>query len=147
MSGRHRYQGHRAQSYFVADEDLLTELRASQRTFNGAYMRTALGNMGFSLTVLRLFGRLFYRIGIVYAVLAFLLCVCTFFRARYARHDIADTHDPDDDTLSLLAIPTVGQEHKKSFGRPFVTAGKIVAVVAFVVAGTEIALFVLILQL
>jgi hypothetical protein len=141
-------------------------------------MRTALGNLGFSLTVLRLFGRLFYRsepffsphfllllwscrnihrtfffsvmvvlVGIVYAVLAFLLCVCTFFRARYARHDIADTHDADDDTLSLLAIPTVGQEHKKSFGRPFVTAGKIVAVVAFVVAGTEIALFVLILQL
>jgi hypothetical protein len=86
-------------------------------------------------------------VGIVYAVLAFLLCICAFFRARYARHGIADTADDDDNTLSLLAIPTVGQEHKQSFGRPFVTAGKIVAVVAFVVAGTEIALFVLVLQL
>ncbi|KAH9957467.1 hypothetical protein BGW80DRAFT_1381391, partial [Lactifluus volemus] len=145
MSGRHRYQGHRAHSYLVEDVDRLTELRASQRTYNGAYMRTALGNLGFSLTVLRLFDRLFYRIGIVYAVLAFLLCVCAFFRARYARYDIADTDDADD-TLSSLAIPTVGQEHKQSFGRPFVTAGNIVALVAFVVAGTEIALFVLVLQ-
>jgi hypothetical protein len=71
------------------------------------------------------------------------LCVCALFRARY---DIADTDDADD-TLSLLGIPTVGQEHKQSFGRPFVKAGNIVALVAFVVAGTEIALFVLILQL
>jgi hypothetical protein len=85
-------------------------------------------------------------VGIVYAVLAFLLCVCAFFRARYARHDLADTDDADD-PLSLLAIPTVGQEHKQSFGRPFVTSGNIVAVVAFVVAGIEIALFVLVLQL
>jgi hypothetical protein len=85
-------------------------------------------------------------VGIVYAVLAFLLCVCAFFRTPYARYDIADTDDADD-TLSWLAIPTVGQEHKQSFGRPFVTAGNIVAVVAFVVAGTEIALFVLVMQL
>ncbi|KAH9962743.1 hypothetical protein BGW80DRAFT_1475710, partial [Lactifluus volemus] len=111
MSGRHRYQGHHAHSYLVEDVVRLTELRASQRTYNGA-----------------LFDRLFYRIGIVYAVLAFLLCVCAFFRARYARYDIADTDDADD-TLSLLAIPTVGQEHKQSFGRPFVTAGNIVALV------------------
>jgi hypothetical protein len=85
-------------------------------------------------------------VGIVYAVLAFLLCICPFFRARYARYDIADT-DNADDTLSLLEIHTVGQEHKQSFGRPFVTAGNIVALVASVVAGTEIALFVLVLQL
>jgi hypothetical protein len=82
-------------------------------------------------------------VGIVNVVLAFLLCVCALFRARY---DIADTDDADD-TLSLLGIPTVGQEHKQSFGRTFVTAGNVVALVAFVLAGTEIALFVLVLQL
>jgi hypothetical protein len=67
-------------------------------------------------------------------------------RARYERYDIADTDDADD-TLSLLEIPTVGQEHKQSYGRPFVTDGNTVAVVAFVVAGTEITLFVVVLQL
>jgi hypothetical protein len=55
-------------------------------------------------------------VDIVYAVLAFLLGVCTFFRPRYARHDMADMEDVDD-RVSLLAIPTVGQEHKRSFGR------------------------------
>ena len=44
-------------------------------------------------------------------------------------------------------MPTVGQEHKQSFGQPFVTAGHIVALVAGVVAATEIALLVLVLQL
>jgi hypothetical protein len=60
---------------------------------------------------------------------------------------VADTDHADD--TSLLAIPIVGQEHKRSFGpgRPLVTAGNIVAVVAFVIAGAEIALFALVLQL
>jgi len=146
MTGHRRYRGHRAQSFVCADVNQLIELRASQRTYNGAYVRTALGNLGFSLTVLRLFDRRFYRIGILYAVLAFLLCVCAFLRARHSRHSLADTDDSDD-TVNILAIPTVGQEHKQSFGRPFVTAGRIVALVACVVAGTEIALLVLVLQL
>ena len=55
--------------------------------------------------------------------------------------------DDSDDTINMFAISTVGQEHKQSFGPPFVTAGRIVALVACVVAGTEIALLVLVLQL
>jgi hypothetical protein len=46
---------------FLSSESLfvyLTELRASQCTYNGVYMRTAIGNLDFSLTVLRLFDRL-----------------------------------------------------------------------------------------
>lgn len=38
----------------------LTELRARQRTFEGAYRRTALANLGYALTVLRLFDPRFY---------------------------------------------------------------------------------------
>jgi len=53
--------GHRRQSYICTDADQLVELRASQRTYNGAYVRTALGILGYSLTVLRLFDRKFYR--------------------------------------------------------------------------------------
>jgi hypothetical protein len=55
------YSGHRKQSFICADVDELVELRASQRTYNGAYMRTALGILGYSLTILRLFDRMFYR--------------------------------------------------------------------------------------
>ncbi|KAI0308352.1 hypothetical protein B0F90DRAFT_1682083 [Multifurca ochricompacta] len=146
MMRRHRYRGHRARSFVSTDVDQLVELRARQRTYNGAYGRTVLGNLGYSLTVLRLFNRRFYRIGIMYAVLAFLLCICAFLRARHSRHDFADQDDADQ-TSGSLAIPTVGQEHEHPFGRPFVTPGRIVALVACVVAVTEVTLLVLVLQL
>jgi hypothetical protein len=38
----------------------LVELRARQRTFGGAYSRTALGNIGYALTILKIFDRQFY---------------------------------------------------------------------------------------
>jgi hypothetical protein len=132
-------------------------------------MRTALGVLGYSLTVLRLFDRHFYRgmrafytffssppLIALHLFLSFrvsrlvirrplLLVVClrvsprTPFAARLCGQD-----DAGDD---IPAIRTVGQEHKRLFGRPFVTAGRIVALVACIVAATEIALLVLILQL
>ena len=40
------------------------DLRAAQRTFDGAYVRTALGQMYFSLTIMRIFQREFFSIGI-----------------------------------------------------------------------------------
>ena len=39
----------------------VVELRARQRTFDGAYGRSALGNLGYALTVLRLFDERFHR--------------------------------------------------------------------------------------
>jgi len=156
------FSGHRRDSFICADVDELVELRAHQRTYNGAYVRTALGILGYSLAVLRLFDRKFYRsmpnlpfshsfhliilVGLLYAALAFPLSVCAFLRARHSRHDYADRNDTGD-TTNILAIRTVGQDHKQLFGRPFVTAGRIVAFVACIVAATEIVLLVLVLQL
>ena len=74
------------------------------------------------------------------------MSVCAFLRARHSRHDYADRDDVGN-TAHLSAIPTVGQEHKPVFGRPFVTAGHIIALVAGVVATTEIALLVLVLRI
>jgi len=143
---QHRYHGHRRDSFICVDVDELVELRAHQRTYNGAYARTALGILGYALTVLRLFDRKFYRIGLLYAALAFLLSVCAFIRARHSRHDYADRDDAGD-TTDTSVIRTVGQDHKQLFGRPFVTAGRIVALVAYIVALTETVLLVFVLQL
>ena len=43
-------------------EDLneLVELRARQRTFHGAYSRTALGSLGYGLTILRLLDQAYH---------------------------------------------------------------------------------------
>ncbi|KAI9444643.1 hypothetical protein H4582DRAFT_1910361 [Lactarius indigo] len=47
---------------FSTDVDQLVELRACQRTFNGACTCTALGNLGYSLSVLRPFDCRFYLV-------------------------------------------------------------------------------------
>jgi len=142
-SPAHRYRGHRAHSFVPIDVNELVELRARQRTFDGAYARTALGNMGYSLTVLKLFDRRFYKIGLLYAVLAGLLFAVSFVRQSHSQQDFADGHRD----ASTPAIKTHGQTGKRIFGRPFVTAGWIVVMVSLIVATVEIALLVLILKL
>ncbi|KAI6143484.1 hypothetical protein BKA82DRAFT_4186487 [Pisolithus tinctorius] len=125
----HLYRGHRASSFSAIDLIELNELRARQRTFDGAYRRTALACLGYALTVLRLFDVRFYKIGILYS------------------HDFADRSSEKLSTLYKQAIATVGQEDAREFGRPFVTAGFDVALITVVVFAVEIAILALIIEL
>ncbi|KIK66234.1 hypothetical protein GYMLUDRAFT_239220 [Collybiopsis luxurians FD-317 M1] len=166
----HRYRGHRAESFYASDVNELVEIRARQRTFYGAYFRTALGNLGYALTILRLFDSRFYKIGLLFTILGALLFVLSFLRDRHSRHDFADPRtssstNSNSATTSTSAtthqhlrqgsfsydpadvIQTVGQKGTRVFGRPFVTAGWIVVGVAGVVLAVEIGLLVLILQI
>ena len=52
----------------VLSNDELVEIRAAQRTFEGAYIRTALGQFSFALIVLKIFTSEFYSIGALFAV-------------------------------------------------------------------------------
>ncbi|KAH7911292.1 hypothetical protein BJ138DRAFT_1151046 [Hygrophoropsis aurantiaca] len=141
----HRYRGHRADSFLPTDIVELNELRARHRTFDGAYRRTALATLGYALTVLRLFDPQFYRIGILYLVLSALLYIVSYFRGRHSRHDFADQSEHKE--LYQNAIPTVGQEDRRQYGRPFITAGLNVVSVAAIVIAVEIALLVLVLRM
>ncbi|KZP33258.1 hypothetical protein FIBSPDRAFT_773808, partial [Athelia psychrophila] len=145
-TSRRRYRGHRANSFQTIDLNELVEIRARQRTFDGAYRRTALGNFGAALTILRLFDHRFYQIGILYAVLAGLLFVASFFRARHSRHDFADYDKEQYDPSRSRALKSSGQGGR-IFGRPFKTAGWIVVAVALLVAAVEICLMVMVLEL
>ncbi|KAJ7092498.1 hypothetical protein B0H15DRAFT_777453, partial [Mycena belliarum] len=145
--------GHRADSFQAADLTELVELRARQRTFHGAYSRTALSNLGYSLTILRLFDPRFYRIGLLFAVLGAALYILAFLRSRHSRHDFAD-YDKAESTEAdptqrpnRIVIRTKGQENTRVFGRPFITAGWIVVGVTALVAGVEIGLLVLVLKI
>lgn len=157
-------RGHRANSFRAGDINELVEIRARQRTFHGAYSRTALGILGSSLTILRLFDRRFYRsestclssspicffldpplVGILFAVLGGSLFILAYLRARHSRHDFADRRKEEQE--HQLAIKTVGQEGTRIFGRPFRTAGWIVLAMTSVIATVEIGLLVLIMQL
>ncbi|KAJ7698467.1 hypothetical protein B0H16DRAFT_1645086 [Mycena metata] len=148
----HRYRGHRVNSFQATDLTELVELRARQRTFHGAYGRTALSNLGYSLTILRLFDDRFYRIGLLFAILGSALYVLAFLRSRHSWHDFADDDKPESSGAPPQRPPrgvirTKGQENTRIFGRPFVTAGWIVIAVATVVAGVEIGLLVLVLKI
>ncbi|TFK36568.1 hypothetical protein BDQ12DRAFT_686631 [Crucibulum laeve] len=143
-TARRTYRGHRRHSFVAADVNELVELRARQRTFHGAYSRTALGALGYALTILRLFDREFHRIGLLFAILGGLLFVLAFLRSRHSRHDFADRNKEDDSHLQ--GIKTVGQDGGRIFGRPFVTAGWSVLQVTAVVAAVEIGMLVLILR-
>ncbi|KAJ7270663.1 hypothetical protein B0H12DRAFT_1229159 [Mycena haematopus] len=150
----HRYRGHRPASFQAADLAELVELRARQRTFHGAYTRTALTNLAFALTILRLFDPRFHRIGLLFAILGAALYVLAFLRARHSLHDFADFDKPEDSSAPSPrraphrdVICTKGQEGTRIFGRPFVTAGAIVVAVAVVVAAVEVALLVLVLRI
>ncbi|KAJ2079527.1 hypothetical protein H4R24_003727 [Coemansia sp. RSA 988] len=55
-----------AQTWTAAE---LLEVRARERTFDGAYWRTAVGLFGASLVVLRVFGLAFFPVGLVFLAL------------------------------------------------------------------------------
>ncbi|KAH6650147.1 hypothetical protein F5144DRAFT_35713 [Chaetomium tenue] len=57
---------HRARSVVLTTQELV-EIRAAQRTFEGAYMRTALSQFSFALVVLKIFTSDFYPIGALLA--------------------------------------------------------------------------------
>lgn len=58
---------HRARSVVLSGPELV-ELRAAQRTFEGAYIRTSLSQFSFALVVLKIFTAEFYSIGALFAV-------------------------------------------------------------------------------
>ncbi|KZT64202.1 hypothetical protein DAEQUDRAFT_769905 [Daedalea quercina L-15889] len=143
---KHRfYRGHRSHSFYLAEDDnALLELRARQRTFDGAYTRGAMATFGYSLTILRLFDKRFADIGIVYAILAGLLYVVAFLRHRKSRHDFADKHVG---RTWAHALPTIGQKGKQNFGRPLATASWFVLLLTAIVALVEAALLALIMRI
>ncbi|MCJ1225818.1 hypothetical protein MMC12_002467 [Toensbergia leucococca] len=63
----YRLRTHRARSVVLTNDELV-EIRAAQRTFEGAYIRTSLSQFSFALVVLKIFTAEFYSIGALFAV-------------------------------------------------------------------------------
>ncbi|GAA6051407.1 hypothetical protein JCM3770_000503 [Rhodotorula araucariae] len=135
------YSGHRRKSWVVDDADELLELRARARTFDGAYTRAALGNLGYALVVLKVFTAEFARIGLIYVILAVLVMLIAQLRRRRSDHDFADTHRPSDPAQASV------QASQRIWGREFRTSGDVVVLLGVVCTALYIAIFVLIMQL
>ncbi|KAG8526254.1 uncharacterized protein KY384_000247 [Bacidia gigantensis] len=80
-SDDYRLRAHRARSVILTDEELV-EIRAAQRTFEGAYIRTALGQFSFSLVILKIFTSEFYSIGALFAVYGAGILLLSLFRRQ-----------------------------------------------------------------
>lgn len=63
---RYRLRLHRARSVVLSPSELV-EIRAAQRTFEGAYIRTSLSQFSFALIVLKIFTSEFYSIGMYHS--------------------------------------------------------------------------------
>ncbi|CUA77965.1 hypothetical protein RSOLAG22IIIB_12945 [Rhizoctonia solani] len=146
----HRYRGHRRGSFSPLDVSEMVELRARGRTFYGAYARTALGNLGYSAVVLKLFDKRFYRIGLLYVILAVLLFIVSIVRRKHSRHDFSDLHAShgrfDGHHAAENEDGPNPPPRKRIFGRPFVTAGWVVVFLTSVVAIIEVILLIFLLQ-
>ncbi|KAA8911281.1 hypothetical protein FN846DRAFT_447821 [Sphaerosporella brunnea] len=78
---RYHFRGHRARSVQLTPSELI-EIRAAQRTFEGAYVRTALSQFSFALVVLKIFTHEFYPIGALFAAFGTAILFAALVRRR-----------------------------------------------------------------
>ncbi|PLW08461.1 hypothetical protein PCANC_24423 [Puccinia coronata f. sp. avenae] len=137
----HLYRGHRSRSLIVEDLDELTEWRARQRTFDGAYLRSALGCSFFALTITKMFRKDLSKIGLEFAVLALLILSISYIRRRRLNHDFSDAHVPvPPRSLPNIAAPRI-------WGREYRTPGDFVLLLGAAMAAIQISLIFLFVSL
>ncbi|KAG5921151.1 hypothetical protein E4U61_007084 [Claviceps capensis] len=83
------------QPAMVLSSQELVEVRAAQRTFEGAYMRTALGQFSFALVILKIFTEEFYAIGALFAVYGFAVLLVAGYRRYQGNRQFFTTRDLD----------------------------------------------------
>ncbi|EUC36324.1 hypothetical protein COCVIDRAFT_27824 [Bipolaris victoriae FI3] len=126
---RYRLHLHRARSVVLTSDELV-EIRAAQRTFEGAYMRTAIGQFSFALVVLKIFTAEFYSIGALFAVYGVGILFTSLFRRQQGNKQFFSEVGAD------------GLCHKK-----FRTSGNVVVALTALSISAYICLLVLTLKL
>ncbi|KAK1769614.1 hypothetical protein QBC33DRAFT_513110 [Phialemonium atrogriseum] len=83
---------HRARSVVLTSNEL-TEIRAAQRTFEGAYMRTAISQFSFALIILRIFTSEFYPIGALFAAYGATIILVAIYRRSEGNRQFFDLEE------------------------------------------------------
>ncbi|KIW28921.1 uncharacterized protein PV07_04774 [Cladophialophora immunda] len=102
---RFRLRMHRARSVDLTNEELV-EIRAAQRTFEGAYIRTSLSQFSFALVVLKIFTSEFYSIGALFAAYAVGLLLVSAYRRQQGNRQFFN--EVGDDGLGRKKFRTSG---------------------------------------
>lgn len=125
--------------------------RASQRTFDGAYARTALLQLSFAITIMRLFQSDFFWVGLACCVQAIGLLVTALYRywmtLRYEENFI-EAIDLSRSRIVVSGDRTIATEPTGVTLLPrFTTAGIIVACATAITFLVEVAIIVLIVRM
>src|SRR3954471_3623443 len=96
---------HRARSVDLTNDELV-EVRAAQRTFEGAYVRTSLSQFSFALVVLKIFTSEFYSIGALFAVYGAGVLLVSAYRRQQGNKQFF--HEVGDDGLGRKKFRTSG---------------------------------------
>ncbi|KAE8254890.1 hypothetical protein A4X13_0g3242 [Tilletia indica] len=147
----------------IYSKNNVLDLRAAQRTFDGAYARTALGQLSYSVVILRLFQSEFYLVGIAYVALAIGLLILSIWRYKLTMESPVETIDDHhhlthpvvavDDEHPSPPSPTRSRHHRHERQAPFKlndifrTAGDVVAAATAFTLALQIALLVLVVRL
>ncbi|KAK3310536.1 uncharacterized protein B0T15DRAFT_547240 [Chaetomium strumarium] len=98
---------HRARSVILTSQDVslslrnrLVEIRAAQRTFEGAYMRTALSQFSFALVVLKIFTSEFYPIGALLACYGAAVLLVAIYRRYEGNRQFFDAEEESETAFS-----------------------------------------------
>ncbi|KAK4461862.1 hypothetical protein QBC42DRAFT_226357 [Cladorrhinum samala] len=143
---------HRARSVVLTSQELV-EIRAAQRTFEGAYMRTALSQFSFALVILKIFTSEFYPIGALFACYGVSILLVAIYR-RYEGNrqffDSVESEDEDDDEGDTPQTDgTVRRQRRRTLvvKKKFRTSGNSVALLVLLSVSSYVALMVLLSQL
>ncbi|ODV80813.1 uncharacterized protein CANTADRAFT_88722 [Suhomyces tanzawaensis NRRL Y-17324] len=93
----------------VFHKDLKLDIRAHQRTYEGAYTRSAIGCLSFSIVIIKLFSKEFLPVGAVYTVYGCLLYFIGFFKAAsvdvyYNPDNHMEVYNTSGNTVVLLTV-------------------------------------------
>ncbi|KAI9483660.1 MAG: hypothetical protein EXX96DRAFT_559118 [Benjaminiella poitrasii] len=98
-------RGHRKESVLFTLVEL-QDLRAHQRTFEGAYWRTALAAFSSGLLILKVFTREFYKIGITFFVFGLAMLAIALWRRRTS-FDVFDQTIPYKTSGDWVILTTI----------------------------------------
>lgn len=144
---------HRARSVILTQEELV-EIRAAQRTFEGAYMRTALSQFSFSLIVLKIFTSEFYPIGALFAVFGGAIMLVAVFRRYEGNRQFFDESysesetETDDNATGIAGVAAHFRRRRSTVvTKKFRTSGNSVAMLSGLSLAAYAALIVLLWRL
>ncbi len=127
----------------------LVEVRAAQRTFEGAYMRTALSQFSFALIVLKIFTSEFYAIGALFAAYGAAVMLVAVYRRYEGNRQFFNEEKSDDegDADGPAGRASLNYQRAAVVVKKFRTSGDAVASLALLSLAAYIALLVLVWRL